>query len=135
MAPLEVRFKCKIGSHLSYPISRSLLIEHLSDAIDSLDISLAFFSYKAPRQGEVRPNHKLVEVTSPTIHFAEWRLFVFPVPRQFCKASKSLLVSTGLPKISDWLLSPKNESWFITGHRFTALYSSELDSLVYDRKD
>jgi hypothetical protein len=96
MSLLETRFRDRIGGHLSYPLSHSTLDERLSEVIESLTVSLAFFAYKAPKKNEIRQRHKLVEVTSPTSIFPEWRLFVFPSQRNspaFHERFSSLMVS------------------------------------------
>ena len=132
---MHTRFKDKIAFHLSYPLSQSDLTEHLGEAINLLDIYMAFSSYKSPRKGEVRKKHVLVEATSPSHIISEWKLWIRPLPKEIRHFAKELLISEGLPILRDWFLSPKDSSWFISGHRISVIYVPETSVLAYDRKD
>ena len=49
-----------------------------------------------------------------------WELSVYPVPRERKSATRSLLLTMGLPKIRTWLETPRPETWR-SGHHYCSI--------------
>jgi hypothetical protein len=118
MAGITTRFRCAIGSHLSYPARLSTIEKALGSVLDRFDIEVRFWDYKAARPGEVREKHPVIEVeynpTSPDIR----TIRVNPVTKEISGSVREGIDLVLSEKVAPWLDAERSQAW---GERYHAL--------------
>ena len=94
-----------IGFVCHYNLTTAARVREILDSGESLGVLEA-------RYRHVRPSRFASQEFIEMGWYDEtWEVSVYPVPRERKSAARSLLLTTGLPKIRTWLETPRTETW------------------------
>ncbi|MFT3781048.1 MAG: hypothetical protein QM790_03465 [Nibricoccus sp.] len=135
MTKVRTKYRCKIGSHLNYPLRLSSIERALDSALDRFDIDVSFFDYKAPRPNESRPKHEVFEVFYRPDEPQKFEISVRPIPREVNSLIYSRMDSLLRETVVAWMSEEQQRGWSERSHSLFVAFDLGKDAFDIYRYD
>ena len=134
---IPTKYKIEVSSRLSWPLGATEITKRLIHVPQVKQIQLTFSpSYGLPQQGKWPPSFPIVEIRyshPPLIAGnSDWRLNVYPVPRNLRAKIREVVMASGFTAIAKWLLENQRFSGGPSYLRFTGIWNSDSEDLNFN---
>jgi hypothetical protein len=124
-------YRSKIGSHLSYPVKLSELIELLSPAMEQFGMGVRFQAFFPPRKNEERDEYRIIEASYDPHEESAWGLAVSPVPRSLREDVHAVLLPALAAEVRSWLVAKHTSGWCSTYHALRGRFDAASKKLLF----
>ncbi len=130
MPGIRTAYRCKIGSHIVYPLRLAEVQNSLDSATATFDIAVKFFDYKAPKQGEARTSYPIAEISYDPDDPNQREVTLRPFPKGLHFEVNEKLKILFTQKVTPWLLKKHPLGWEQKYHALRISYDIEMKNFV-----